>query len=496
MNRLFTSVIVTICAIVCAFAEDGMRSMTLQPTLLQNLSIIDYKEAGTAQFEGTIYCKSRRRIESSNIEPKVFSVKTDRAGQLAELLGADINLIDELHVEGPINSKDFNTLWSSSFHGKLKVIDLGKAFVENNIIPDHAFFHTNEQVDWETLTITTIWLEKLVLPEDITEIGELAFAYATSLSEINFPASLRVIGEAAFTDCIKLTSDKLKFGDNLEKIGSQAFYQCLGLTDAIHLPESIKSIYDGAFYHCKITDINLPASLEYLGDMAFAGSKLQKVILPDDCYLDAYGGQFYNSFDLTEVHLPDNLAFVPSQVVGGCTSLKTINVPQKAVVIGEFAFDNTEIEHIDLPPTVTTIEQDAFQSCNQLKTIVLPPSLSKIGNNVFNLCYGLQSIYCMAEQPPVCTKGLYDESNPFTSLDTTMPVYIPVGSREKYLSASGWNYFSNFIETADFPYGGIEDVTIDQKEQDGTTYDLFGRKVKTLVPGTIYVRHGRKFIQK
>lgn len=470
--------------------------MTLQPTLLQNRSNFDPKEAGTSQFDGTINCKSRSRIEPSNVESKAVSVKTTRAGQLAELLGADINLIDELHVEGPINSKDFNTLWNSSFHGKLKVIDLGKASVENNVIPDDAFFHTNEQVDWETLTITTIWLEKLVLPEGITEIGEFAFAYATSLSEINFPSSLRVIGLSAFTDCIKLTSDKLKFGDNLENIGSQAFYQCLGLTDAIHLPESMKSIYDGAFYHCTITDINFPASLEFLGYMAFTGSKLKKVILPNDCYLAKDGGQFFNCRDLTEVHLPDNLAFVPSQVVGGCTSLTTVNVPRKAVVIGEFAYDNTEIEHIDLPPTVETIEQDAFQSCNRLKTIVLPPALSKIGNNVFNLCYGLQRIYCMSEQPPVCTKGMYDESNPFTSLDTTMPVYIPVGTREKYLSASGWNYFSNYIETADFPYGGIEDVTIDQTEQDGTTYDLFGREVETLIPGTIYVRHGRKFVYK
>ncbi len=91
---------------------------------------------------------------------------------------------------------------------------------------------------------------------------------------------------------------------------------------------------------------------------------------------------------------------------------------------------------------------------------------------------------------------MYDESNPFTSLDAAMPVYIPVGTREKYLSAPGWDFFSNYIETIDFPYAGIGSVSLGETEQDGTAYDLSGRKAETLVPGNVYIRNGKKFIHK
>ncbi len=493
MNRLFMALAVTLCVTAGVIAQDEMPYMAAQPTLLKSRPA-SFQTADDA--DATLHYKCRQRTESDDSKPLEISVKTSRGGELAELLGDNINQIDALHVEGPINDDDFNTLWSSSFNGKLKVIDLGKASVESNIIPDYALFHIDEQVDWETLQISTIWLEKLVLPEGITEIGEMAFAYATTLTEVNFPSSLRTIGPSAFTDCIRLTTDQLKFGDNLEKIGNQTFYQCRGLTGSIHLPESMKCIDESAFYSVKITGINFPASLEYLGCLAFAGSKLKTAILPDNCYLCPHGSQFWNSWDLAEVHLPDNLAFVPCQVVGSCQSLTTVNVPRNAVAIGEFAYDCTDIDHIDLPPTVETIGQDAFQGCNKLKTIVLPPSLKKIGNNVFNLCYGMESIYCMAEEPPVCTKGVYDESNPFTSLDAAMPVYIPVGTREKYLSAPGWDFFTNYIETTDFPYAGIGNVTLDETESDDTAYDLSGRKADTLVPGNVYIRNGKKFIHK
>lgn len=375
------------------------------------------------------------------------------------------------------------------------MLDLCNASVENDIIPDYALFHIDEQVDWSTLNITVICLEKLVLPDDILEIGDFAFAYAISLTDVNFPSSLRYIGKSAFTDCIQLTADKLSFGENLEKLDEQAFYQCIGLTGHIHLPESLRWIDYAVFYHCKISGINFPSSLEYLGCMAFAGSRFKTAILPDDCYLCPHGDQFYNNWELIEVHLPDNLEFVPDGVVGDCISLNKVNVPKKAVYIGEFAFDQTKIEEIEIPESVVAIKQDAFQSCNRLQTIVFPSSLSELGDNVFNLCTSLHSIYCKAEEPPICTEGI-NGSNPFNSLNTSIPVYIPINTRDKYHSAHGWNYFTNFIETDNFPSAGIDDVLTDKMERAPNVYDLYGRRVKTLKSGNIYIQNSKKFIHK
>lgn len=213
-----------------------------------------------------------------------------------------------------MNDVDLNTLWESTFNGKLKIINLENATIENGIIPAEALFHKKDQVDWDAMVITATKLEKLLLPEDVAEIGDFAFAYSIALREIKFPKKLRTIGVSAFTDCIGLTAEQLKFPESLEIIGEQAFFQCFGLTGKITLPESLKSIICGAFYRCKISEINIPQSLEYLGCMVFYSSAFDKVTLPDNCLLCSQGAQFYNNRNLTEAHLPDNSPLVPDDI--------------------------------------------------------------------------------------------------------------------------------------------------------------------------------------
>lgn len=86
-------------------------------------------------------------------------------GTLAEALGEDANLVDSLVVRGPINEADFKTMWSASFHGKLEVINLENAEIENNIVPECAFWDAKAQIN------EYVRLRKIALPDGITEIG-------------------------------------------------------------------------------------------------------------------------------------------------------------------------------------------------------------------------------------------------------------------------------------------------------------------------------------
>ena len=316
-------------------------------------------------------------------------------------------------------------------------------------------------------------------------------------NELKLPKALQKIDKSAFTDCISLTSEQLVFPENLEVIGNQAFYQCRGLKGKITLPESLKAIGCAAFYTCKITEINFPQSLEFLGCMAFANSELGKAILPDNCMLCSDGGQFYNNWYLAEAHLPDNSTIVPPDVFLGCFSLKEVNVPSHAVTIGEFAYDEAKMSTIDFPGTLESIEQNAFQNCNKLTTIVLPASLKILADRAFALCGSLTSIWCKATVPPVYVpaQGYESDRPPFTGVSPATLVYIPVGTKQQYTTASGWNYFTNFIETDNFPSSGIDNVVIDGKEDNADYYDLLGRKVENPTSGTIYIHNGKKILK-
>lgn len=499
-NRIIKSILSLIVAVpFMAFAHTtitspyGTDEIVLIPKLIE-----EHWSTNSSSFQEFELC-SKQKASGRNQEDNQYAhAVLAESGTLASVLGERIFEIDSISVEGPMNDDDFSTLWESSFNGRLKIINLENATVENGIIPEEALFHKDEQVNWGTMVITTTWLEKLLLPEDVTEIGDFAVAYATSLREIKLPGALQTIGKAAFTDCISLTAEQLVFPESLRVIGEQAFYNCRGLTGKITLPESLHAIICGAFYSCKISEIYIPQSLEYLGCMAFANAAFEKAILPDNCSLCSQGGQFYNNWKLAEAHLPDNSTLVPADVFSGCFSLKKVNIPSKAITIGEFAFDQVKMSNIDFPETLESIGQNAFQTCNRLTSVVFPASLKSLGDRAFALCGSLTSIWCKATVPPeyIQASGYESDGTPFTRVNPLTPVYIPVGTKQQYMAAPGWDYMTNFIETDNFPSAGTGCVAIDAKEQNDNTYDLFGRTVEMPMPGNIYIKHGKKFIQK
>lgn len=140
-----------------------------------------------------------------------------------------------------------------------------------------------------------------------------------------------------------------------------------------------------------------------------------------------------------------------------------------------------------------------------IETIYFPSSLETLGAESCEYWKNVKSIYCAAKIPPVCIDSeLNPGSTPFgdygddfvnrTPQETL--VYIPIGSTELYRNAWGWNYFTNFIETDNFPSSGIDSAVIDGKEDNGVYYDLLGRKVDNPTSGNIYIHNGKKYIYK
>ncbi len=126
-------------------------------------------------------------------------VTTTRGGELAEILGDQLRSVDSLVVKGYVNDKDFHAMWDASLYGYLSVINLKNAVLENNAVPDTAFFHENEQYEGSSHEIFYyIGLRKIILPEGLEKIGEGAFYQASALRQVNFPSTLRYIGDFAF----------------------------------------------------------------------------------------------------------------------------------------------------------------------------------------------------------------------------------------------------------------------------------------------------------
>lgn len=69
-------------------------------------------------------------------------------------------------------------------------------------------------------------IEKVVLPENLKEIGARGFYYATSLKEIFIPKSLEKIGDKAFYGCENLNRVVIRKGSKMTSIAEGAFNAC------------------------------------------------------------------------------------------------------------------------------------------------------------------------------------------------------------------------------------------------------------------------------
>ena len=215
-------------------------------------------------------------------------------------------------------------------------------------------------------------ISQIVFSETITKIGYMAFYNCKGLTEIVFPDSVAQIEERAFWGCEKLSA--ITFGNNLKIIGKDAFGLCRSIT-SLNLPSKVEEIGNGAFAYCyRLTSVNFSDNLLSIGKEAFKGcSDLQEVQIPSHVY-EIGQGAFWNCNAILGFTVDVNNGFYASDergVLYNKDKTSLIQYPHGAEYIYNF----------DIPNTVRTIEERAFEAINI--GCVTMTHVTTIKNNAF-----------------------------------------------------------------------------------------------------------------
>lgn len=96
---------------------------------------------------------------------------------------------------------------------------------------------------------------------------------------------------------------------------------------------------------------------------------------------------------LTSVDLPASVTAIENGAFYGCSGLSTVSLPSSVVTIGNNVFRGCKsLDSVTIPNSVNDIGGSAFSDCIGLRTISLPDSIPSIAANMFNGCESLASI--------------------------------------------------------------------------------------------------------
>ena len=300
------------------------------------------------------------------------------------------------------------------------------------------------------------------IPEGVKSIGGNAFFQCSSLTSVNIPEGVKSIGSNAFYGCSSLVTVNIPEG--VESIGNSAFSSCY--LRKIDIPSSVTSIGSNAFNGISLMEFSAATPVSYDN---ISGSATY--IVPEN-YVDAYKEAWPDDADyrivgtgsiewkeyvceaqptssdlLARIGVGNELSVVRLKIIGSINSydmmvmrnqmknLRELDLTDANIVDNSYNYGSgtsvkdvfpdflkgLRITSVQLPLTITSIGNSAFNGCYHIETISIPANVVSIGSDAFFNCFRLKSLEltegCLLEKinsGAFMYSGVY-----FSSLDFT-----------------------------------------------------------------------------
>ena len=269
-------------------------------------------------------------------------------------------------------------------------VDLSEITITiNQFIPpevyDYFTFDINEDNQTVTLTAYNSSLSDstdVVIPTTVSQNAEGQWIEGDTYT-VTAIADGGDDGNGVFTNS-GITSIELP--STLESIGDFAFLNCSSLTGELNLEKctSLTSIGEGAFNSCSsLTSITLPEGLISIGNLAFSSCRGLTGTVTIPASVNEIGANPFMDCILEGITVESGNSSYYDE--GNCLIEKST----KTLITG---FNNFTI-----PSDIKVIGNSAFFDCGSLTSITLPSSLTSIGDYAFWWCDGFNEVIIDSE---------------------------------------------------------------------------------------------------
>lgn len=415
-----------------------------------DLKSIDFGEEGKSLSIDKNAFMNNENLTSVTFTPRVISIGNEAFSGCSRIKTVNFetrengSVIEGVNIIGSaaFNATDIETLvlpetlndiYDSAFAymAELKSIDMSKTKITK--LPASPFYFDDK-------------LTEIKLPEELTEIGNYAFAtvpiktltipasvktlkdYAFSLSnleEITIPNTVENIGEGLFEDTKSLKSVNIE--EDITEIYPYMFNGCVNL-EKVNIPNSVTEIGEGAFAGCsslkiesvpdRITliddyafygasvDFELPFFLDYVGESAFEDSTIKKARLAKKG-IEICANAFKNASELNEVVLSETLSQIPDYCFYG-TAITEITIPDRVTRICDYSFSKTPLKSVNFSKNLVHINLNSFEGCTELKEVDLSGTkLTYINAYDFKNCTSLEKVVLPKDLTQISVDGFY-----------------------------------------------------------------------------------------
>lgn len=362
---------------------------------LENIDLSKVTSIGSSAFNGTNISSITLSNELTSINNSTFA-NCSNLGNIT--IPTSVTRIDNYAFENDVNitemvlSDNVNFLGVGAFKNtRIKTFKTPKLI---QTIPSELFMGDTalesielikEEDMIQTKSIVYNEYDSSIVEQD--EYGNTLYTYTYT--------GIQTIGNNAFNGCIKLTaiefpyktfeedryigkdqSQKVPVEKSIVQIGESAF-EGTGLIE-FNTPITISRFERGMLKNCvNLTKVNFGNrdknhKFTAINAECFAGdTSLESIVIPNDVTA-MQASVFSGCSNLKNVSLPTNSSFktLNNSIFEKCTSLTELVVPENVVTIKNSAFKGcNNLVNIQLLGKVSTIEKDAFASCDKLEKI-------------------------------------------------------------------------------------------------------------------------------